>query len=116
MHNRKLVIAGLIISNLGIFVAPWLFTLLGSIIAGYLLIKYREWLFSALVFMTAVISGIMGWLLKGLELNLHNPLLSHYDLDNLQFGAIYMIVPLLINLLFIYSFDEIKLEQQEPAA
>lgn len=95
---------------------PWLFTLAGSIIAGYRLVKYREWLFSALVLMTAGISGIMGWLLKGLELNLHNPLLSHYNLDNLQFGAIYMIVPLLVNQLFIYSFDEIKPEQPEPAA
>lgn len=108
MHNRKLVIAGLIISNLGIFIMPWVFTLIGCIIALTILIKYHEWLFSSLVLMTAIISGIIGWLLKGLEISLSPAFSFNYNLDNLQFGAIYMLVPLLINLLFIYSFDEIK--------
>lgn len=108
IHNRKLVITGILLANLGIFITPWLFTGIGTIIALINFIKYREWLFSLLILMTSIISGIMGWLLKGFILNIDHPLSSSYNLENLQFGAIYVVVPLLINLLFIYSFDEIK--------
>jgi hypothetical protein len=107
MHNRKLIIAGLLVANLGIFILPWYCTLAGGLIAAIHFIKYREWLFSGLLFMTSVISGIMGFLLDAVQINWLAPLNSHYNLDNLQFGSIFVVLPLFINLLFIFSFEEI---------
>ena len=107
MHNRKLIISGMILANCGIFILPAIFFIIASLIGIIHFIKYREWLFSGLIILTAIISGIMGFLLNAVQINWLDLANSTYNLDNLQFGSVFVVVPLFINLLFIYSFDEV---------
>lgn len=104
--NRKLVIFTLIIANMGMYFLPWYCALCAILLALFNLIKNRDIMFSALLTGTALIDATIGSLMMPITVDLHNLANTQVDMENLQITALIMVVPLLINLLFIFSFDQ----------
>ena len=113
IKNRKLIISSLLVANCGLIMLPWYFALAASCLAIFNLFKNRDYLFSALITMTAVISATIGSLMPSIIVNLHNLNISMINIENLKIVLLIMIVPLFINLLFISSFDDMQLKEGE---
>lgn len=113
IKNRKLIISSLLVANCGLIVLPWYFALAASCLAIFNLFRNHDYLFSALITMTAVISATIGSLMPSIIVNLHNLNIAMVNVENLKIVLLIMIVPLFINLLFISSFDDVHTQLRE---